>query len=161
MPYLFVVIWHTENYEKTHTDYSEHELFLNTRLFFEHGLFFLNTDYFFWTRITRIFWTRIIFLNTNSTNNTYFLNTNCFFWTRIPRITRIFFDWNYCEAIKYSFNSSYSCSNILFVLFELFVFKTNRIFRVQIIYSCSKKIGSFVFVLPWKTLNKKQRLKWM
>ena len=83
-----------------------------TRDYSEHEIF-LNTNYIFWTRIKRI--TRIFFEH-------IFFEHELYFWTRITRITRIFFDWKYCEAIK---DSCYSCSNILFV------FKENRIFRVQ------------------------------
>ena len=76
------------------------ELWKNAHGLFGTRIIFLNTNYIFWTRF---------FLNTNNSNNTNFFEHG-FFWTRIPRITRIFFDWKYCEAIKYSFNSSYSCS---------------------------------------------------
>ena len=47
MPYLFVALWHTENYEK-------------------HRRTFRNTDY--------VFGTRIMFLNTNNANNTNFFD---------------------------------------------------------------------------------------
>ena len=88
---------------KTQTDFSEHGFFWTQDYIFEHGLYFLNTD---------------------------------FFWTRITRITRIFFDWKYCEAIKYSWNSRYSCSKKT---------RCSHKIHVQIFYSCSKKIVSFVF----------------